>query len=51
MGNAIYLFSAFGFTWGIIFIYILSLLKRQKMLEIRIDKLRGILEDEHNTSL
>ncbi len=50
MGNTIYLFSAFSFTWAIIFVYILSILKRQKMLEIRIDKLRGILEKEETDS-
>ncbi len=50
MENAIYLFSAFSFTWGIIFVYILSMLKRQKMLEIRIDKLKGILENEQTKS-
>ena len=47
MGNTIYFFSAFSLTWIIIFIYILSILKRQKLLEIRIDKLKGILQDEH----
>lgn len=46
MENTIYLFSAFSFTWIIIFIYILSMLKRQKLLEVRINKLRRILENE-----
>ena len=45
MGNTIYLFAAFSLTWSIIFIYILSMLKRQKTLEIRIDRLREIIDD------
>jgi CcmD family protein len=47
MGSTIYLFAAFSLTWGIIFIYILNMLKRQKSLENRIDTLRAILENEH----
>ncbi len=47
MESTIYLFAAFSLTWGIIFIYILYMLKRQKSLENRIDKLRAILENEH----
>ena len=47
MESTIYLFAAFSLTWGIIFIYILSMLKRQKSLENRIDTLRTILENEH----
>lgn len=50
MENSIYLFSAFSFAWVIIFIYILSMLKRQKLLEIRIDQLREILENEQTES-
>lgn len=46
MENTIYLFSAFSFTWVIIFIYILSMLKRQKLLEAHIAKLREILENK-----
>ncbi len=45
MGSAIYLFAAFSLTWIIIFIYILSLLKRQKTLEIRIDRLSELIDD------
>jgi len=47
MESTIYLFAAFSLTWGIIFIYILYMLKRQKSLENRIDTLRAILESEH----
>ncbi len=46
MGSTIYLFIAFSLTWIIIFIYILSMLKRQKTLEIRIDRLREIIDGE-----
>ncbi len=45
MESTIYLFTAFSLTWSIIFIYILSMLKRQKTLEIRIDRLREIIDD------
>jgi len=50
MENSIYLFSAFSFAWVIIFIYILSMLKRQKLIEIQIGKLREILENEQTGS-
>ncbi len=45
MGSTIYLFAAFSLTWIIIFGYILSMLKRQKTLEIRIDRLSEIIDD------
>ena len=45
MGSTIYLFTAFSLTWIIIFSYILSMLKRQKTLEIRIDKLSEVVDD------
>lgn len=47
MDNTIYLFSAFSLTWIIMFIYIFSILRRQKSLEIRIEKMKTILENEH----
>jgi len=45
MGGTIYLFSAFSLTWIIIFIYIISILRRQKSLEIRIEKIKAILDE------
>lgn len=45
MGDTIYLFSAFSLTWIIIFIYIISILRRQKSLEIRIEKIKAILDE------
>jgi CcmD family protein len=44
MGGSTYLFAAFSITWGILFIYILSISRRQKSLEIQIDKMREVLE-------
>jgi CcmD family protein len=49
MGSPIYLFSAFSLTWIIIFIYIFSMLRKQRTLEIRIEKLRATLESEGGT--
>lgn len=46
MGNTIYLFSAFGITWALLFFYVFSMLRRQKSLETRIDDLNALLEDE-----
>jgi len=45
MESTIYLFAAFSLTWIIIFIYIISILRRQKSLEIRIEKIKAILEN------
>jgi CcmD family protein len=44
MENSLYLFSASAVTWLIIFFYIYSLVRRQKTLEIQIDKIGKILE-------
>ncbi len=46
MGGSIYLFAAFSITWGILFIYIFSISKRQKSLESQIHKIREILESK-----
>jgi len=46
MSGSLYLFSAFSITWGIIFVYILSILKRQRSLERELDKIKEILEKE-----
>jgi len=42
----IYLFSAFAVTWLLIFIYILSLSAKQKMLDEEIRTLRKIIEQK-----
>ena len=44
MGNTLYLFSAFSATWIVISIYLFSLLKRQKSLEVRLEKMKEILK-------
>ena len=49
MGNAPYLFAAFGVTWVIIFFYILSISRRQKTLESQINKIREALERNRKT--
>ncbi|MFH2011725.1 MAG: CcmD family protein [Pseudomonadota bacterium] len=43
MTGTFYLFAAFGITWLIIFIYILSISKRQKTLEREIEKISEAL--------
>lgn len=45
MEFSIYLFAAFSVVWTIIFIYTLSISRRQKSLEKQIDRIRKILED------
>ena len=42
----IYLFSAFAVTWLLIFIYILSLSAKQKILDEEILTLRKIIEQK-----
>ncbi len=42
----IYLFSAFAVTWLLIFIYILSLSAKQKILDEEIRTLRKIIEQK-----
>ena len=46
MSNTIYLFAAFGTTWVILFAYIFRMLKEQKALEIRVEKIREILDKD-----
>lgn len=49
MGGTIYLFAAFGITWIMIYLYIFSMLRRQKSLESRIDRVQALLEKEGKT--
>jgi CcmD family protein len=49
MENSIYLFSAFGLTWLVIFVYVYSIFRRQNTLEIKIDKIKAILESNQGT--
>jgi len=49
MGTAGYLFTAFSITWGIIFIYIFSISRRQRSLERQIGKIRDILGKNKDT--
>ena len=44
MDNSIYLFAAFSITWTVIFIYIFSLFRSQKVLGSRIDKIKKALQ-------
>jgi CcmD family protein len=44
MGDALYLFYAFSITWAVLFIYVFSILKRQRSLESELDKVKEILE-------
>jgi CcmD family protein len=44
MGDALYLFYAFRITWAVLFIYVFSILKRQRSLERELDKVKEILE-------
>ena len=46
MDNSLYLFSAFGITWIFIFVYIHTMIRRQKTLEIRIEKITEFLEKD-----
>ena len=46
MNGTLYLFSAFGITWIALFIYIHSMLKRQKSLESQIEKITEFLEKD-----
>jgi CcmD family protein len=49
MENSLYLFSAFGLTWLIIFVYVYSIFRRQNTLEVKIDKIKTILESSQDT--
>jgi len=46
MEGTLYLFSAFGITWIGLFIYIHSMLRRQKSLESQIEKITAFLEKD-----
>jgi CcmD family protein len=46
MEGTIYLFSAFGITWIALFIYIHSMLRRQKTMESQIEKITEFIEKE-----
>lgn len=46
MTGTIYLFSGFSITWIILFIYLFSMVKRQKSLEIQIEKISSKLEKD-----
>jgi CcmD family protein len=49
MENSLYLFAAFGLTWLIIFVYVYSIFRRQNALEVKIDKIKTILESSRDT--
>jgi CcmD family protein len=49
MGNTIYLFSAFSITWIVIFMYVFSILRRQKSLENQLEKISELLEKVQKT--
>jgi len=46
MDNSLYLFSAFSITWIFLFVYIHSMIRRQKTLESRIEKITEFLEKD-----
>jgi CcmD family protein len=48
MTGTLYLFSGFSITWIIFFIYLFSMVKRQKSLEIQIEKISSKLEKVQN---
>jgi len=48
MAGTMYLFAGFGITWIILFIYLFSMVKRQKSLEIQIENISSILEKVQN---
>ena len=48
MDNSLYLFAAFGITWIFLFIYVHSILRRQKTLENRIEKIAEFLEKDQS---
>jgi CcmD family protein len=49
MENSVYLFSAFSLTWLVIFMYVYSIFRRQHTLDIKIDKIKAILEKNQKT--
>ena len=49
MADTLYLFAAFGIAWLIIFIYIFSISRRQKILEREIDKISKTLTKHQET--
>ncbi|MFQ5484026.1 MAG: CcmD family protein [Desulfobacterales bacterium] len=48
MTGTIYLFAGFSITWIILFIYLFSMVKRQKSMESQIDKISSLLEKVQN---
>ena len=46
MEGTLYLFSAFSITWIALFIYIHSMLRRQKSLESQIEKITDFLKKD-----
>ena len=50
MTGTLYLFSGFSITWIILFIYLFSMVKRQKSLEIQIEKISSKLEKGSKTA-
>ena len=48
MDGTIYLFSAFGITWIALFIYIHSMLRRQRSLESQIERITEFLEKDQS---
>jgi len=44
MKDTLYLFSAFGLAWIVLFAYIFSITRRQKSLESRLANMRSFLE-------
>ena len=44
MEGTVYLFSAFGITWIALFLYIYSMLRRQKALERQVEKITEFLK-------
>jgi len=46
MEGAPYLFAAFGITWIALFLYIHTMLRRQKFLESQLEKIIRFLEKE-----
>jgi CcmD family protein len=46
MEGTLYLFSAFSVTWIALFIYIHTMLRKQKSLEIQVEKITAFLEKD-----
>ena len=48
MEGTLYLFAAFGITWIALFIYIHSMLRRQKSIERQLEKITEFLEKDQS---